>query len=92
VRFTKPLALLYAVFGQGKEAVRTLERWIDAHPDDASAQALGVEWMFRLHEAGASARTPADDLKLAREWADAYTRTKGPQVALVKEWMGALEK
>ena len=91
LRFTKPLALIYAVFGQGKEAVRTLERWIEAHPDDASSDALGVEWMFRLHEAGATARTPADDLKLARNWADAYTKTKGPQTALVKEWMKALE-
>ena len=91
VRFAKPLALLYAVFGQGREAVRTLERWINAHPDDASAEALGVEWMFRLHEAGAIARTPSDDLNLAHNWADAYTKTKGPQAALVKEWMKAIE-
>lgn len=92
VRFTKPLALLYAVFGQGKEAVRSLERWIEAHPDDASAQALGVQWIFRLHEAGASAHTPAEDLELARAWAAAYEKTKGPQLALVKEWMANLEK
>jgi len=26
LRFAKPLALLYATFGQGREAVRTLER------------------------------------------------------------------
>jgi Flp pilus assembly protein TadD len=91
-RFTKPLALIYAVFGQGREAVRTLERWIAAHADDASSLSLGVEWMFRLHAAGAVAHSAAEDLKLATAWADAYTKTKGPQVALVKEWMQALEK
>jgi cytochrome c-type biogenesis protein CcmH/NrfG len=92
IRFTKPLALVYAVFGQGREAVRTLERWIAAHPDDSGALSLGVEWMFRLHSAGALAHTAADDLKLARGWADEYAKTKGPQVALVREWMQALEK
>jgi tetratricopeptide (TPR) repeat protein len=91
VRFAKPLALLYAVFGQGKEAVRSLARWIDAHPDDAGAQALGVQWMFRLHEAGAVARSPAEDLTLAQGWADAYEKTKGPQLALVKQWLAAVQ-
>jgi VWFA-related protein len=92
IRFTKPLALVYATFGQGREAVRTLERWITAHPDDSAALSLGVEWMFRLHSAGAFAHSSAEDLKIARAWADAYTKAKGPQVALVKEWLQALEK
>ena len=91
-RFAKPLALLYAVFGQGPEAVRTLERHLAAHPDDYETLSLGVEWMFHLHTAGAVAHRPADDVKLARGWADAYAKSKGPQSALVKEWMQALEK
>jgi tetratricopeptide (TPR) repeat protein len=92
LRFTKPLALVYAVFGQGREAVRTLERYLATHQDDYETLSLGVEWMFHLHSAGAVARTPIDDLNLARGWADAYTKSKGPQVALVKEWMTALER
>ena len=91
-RFAKPLALLYAVFGQGPEAVRTLERYLAARPDDYETLSLGVEWMFHLHTAGAVAHRPADDVKLARGWADAYAKSKGPQSALVKEWMQALEK
>ena len=47
---------------------------------------------FHLHAAGAVAHRPADDVKLARGWADAYLKSKGPQSALVKEWMQALEK
>jgi VWFA-related protein len=92
LRFAKPLALLYAVFGQGPEAVRTLDRYLPAHQDDYETLSLGVEWMFHLHAAGAVAHRPADDVKLARGWADAYLKSKGPQSALVKEWMQALEK
>ena len=91
-RFAKPLAIVYAVFGQGREAVRTLQRHLEAHPDDVEALSLGVEWMFHLHSVGGVARSPAEDLKLARSWASAYARTKGPQLALVNEWIQALEK
>jgi len=91
-RFAMPLALVYAVFGQGREAVRTLQRHLEAHPDDAAALSLGVEWMFHLHSLGGVARSPVEDVKLARSWADAYAKIKGPQLALVNEWMQALEK
>jgi hypothetical protein len=33
----------------------------------------------------------AEDLKRAREYADAYARAKGPQLALVKQWVEYLE-
>jgi tetratricopeptide (TPR) repeat protein len=92
VRFAKPLALIYATFGQGREAVRTLERHLEASPNDAEALALGVEWIYHLQLAGAVARTRAEDLRLARRYADAYQRTKGPQAALIREWMGAMER
>jgi Flp pilus assembly protein TadD len=90
-RFAKPLALVYATFGQGREAIRTLERHLAGHPDDRDALALGVEWMYHLHSAGGSAPAPPDDLKLARSWADAYMTAKGPQAALVTQWLQALE-
>src|SRR6185437_11332035 len=77
-RYALPLAIVYATFGQGREAVRLLERHLESHPDDHEAQSLGVEWLYQLHAAGATARTPADDLKHARAWADAYTKSKGP--------------
>ena len=40
-RFTKPLALLYATFGQGREAVRTLERYLADRQDDRDAYFYG---------------------------------------------------
>jgi hypothetical protein len=35
---------------------------------------------------------PAEDLRLAREYAEAYEKADGPKVALVKQWMEFLEK
>jgi len=47
VRFIKPLAMLYATFGKGREAVRTLERYLGDQPDDVEALFFGVEWVSR---------------------------------------------
>ncbi len=92
VRFAKPLALLYATFGQGREAVRTLVRHLADHQQDVEALYLGIQWIFQLHQAGASALTRAEDVKLARGYATAYEKAKGPQTALVKQWISFLDK
>jgi Tfp pilus assembly protein PilF len=90
-RFARPMALIYATFGQGREAVRSLERYLADHPTDPDALFLGVEWLYQLRAAGAAAHSPADDARLARKYADAYAKTKGPQLALVRQWMEFLE-
>jgi Tfp pilus assembly protein PilF len=90
-RFAKPLALMYATFGQGREALRTLVRHVDSAPDDVDAMYLTVEWTYHLHAAGILARTRSEDLALARTAAERYERAKGPQLALVKQWMSFLE-
>jgi VWFA-related protein len=91
LRFTKPLALLYATFGQAREAVRTLERYLSDRHDDVEALYLGVEWIYQLHSAGAVAQTRAEDVNLARGYANAYEKAKGPEVRLVKQWVDFLE-
>jgi VWFA-related protein len=90
-RFVKPLALLYATFGMGREAVRTMARYLEREPGDGEALLLAVEWIYHLHTSGAVARTRAEDVKMARTYADAYEQAKGPRAALVKEWVNALE-
>jgi VWFA-related protein len=92
LRFVKPMAMIAATFGQGQQAVRLLARHLEAHPDDVEALQLGVEWMYHLKLARTAARTPADDVKLARTYADAYAKAKGPQQALVRRWIDYLEK
>jgi tetratricopeptide (TPR) repeat protein len=91
-RFTKPLAMLYATFGRGRDAVVTLERYLSAHLDDPDALFLGVEWIYHMRAAGGVVHTQAQDLRLARTYAVAYEQAAGPQVALVKQWIDFLEK
>jgi thioredoxin-like negative regulator of GroEL len=90
-RFARPMALMYATFGQGAQAVRSLQRHLTDHKDDVEGLFMGVEWIYQLRAAGAWAKSPADDAKLARTYADAYMKAKGPQSALVKQWMQFLE-
>jgi tetratricopeptide (TPR) repeat protein len=92
VRFIKPLAMLYATFGKGREAVRTLQRYLEQQPADTNAAYLGVEWIYHVHSAGAVVHNRSEDLKLAQTYATAYEKASGPQVALVKQWIDFLEK
>jgi Tfp pilus assembly protein PilF len=91
LRFVKPMAMVAATFGQGQQAVRLLARHLEAHPDDVEALQLGVEWIYHLKLAHTAARTPVDDARLARTYADAYAKTKGPQQALVRQWIQFIE-
>jgi VWFA-related protein len=92
VRFARPIALIYASFGQGPQAVRSLERHLSAHPDDVDGLLMGVEWIYQLRLAGATAHSPDEDLKLARRYADLYNMSPAPQSALVKQWIEFLEQ
>jgi thioredoxin-like negative regulator of GroEL len=91
-RFAKPMAIVYATFGQGQRAVRMLERYLEANGSDVEALQLAVEWLYHLRLANIAAHSRGDDLKLARTYADAYAKAKGQQQALVRQWMEYLEK
>ena len=91
MRFTKPLAMLYGTVGEGREAVRTLERYLDENRDDRDAYYLAVQWIYMVRAAGAIVHTAAEDLKLAQTYADAYARASGPQAALVRQWVDYLK-
>jgi tetratricopeptide (TPR) repeat protein len=91
-RFTQPLALVDATFGRGREAVRLLQRYLTARPDDRDALFLAVEWIYTVRAAGGVVQTRAEDVRLARVYADAYEKAAGPQLALVKQWIAFVEK
>jgi VWFA-related protein len=91
VRFAKPLAMLYAMFGRGREAVRTLERYLAETTDDRDAYYVGVQWLYTLHSAGVVVHNRTQDVQLARDYAAAYEQASGPQLPLVKEWVNYLE-
>jgi VWFA-related protein len=91
VRFTKPLAMIYATFGSGREATRTLERYLDERRDDRDACFMAVQWIYLVHAAGAYVHSPAEDIKAAHAYADIYERAHGTQVPLVKQWLDFLD-
>lgn len=90
-RFTKPLAMLFGTFGKGREAVRTLERYIEARDDDRDAYFYAVQWLYTVHSGGAVVHNRGEDLKRAHDYADQYARLSGTQLALVKQWVDYLD-
>ena len=91
MRFTRPLAMLYATFGKGREAVRTIERYLAEQPDDADALYVALEWLYNVRSAGAVVHGKAEDLRLAQTYAADYERLGGKQMSLVKQWLGYLQ-
>jgi hypothetical protein len=90
-RFVRPLAMLFATFGKGREAVRTFERYIAGGHADPDSLLTAVEWIYHVHAAGAVVHNRPEDLKLARTYADQYLKAKGPKQQLVKQWLDFLE-
>ena len=90
-RFTKPLAMLYATFGSGREATRTLERYLEGRRDDREACFLAVQWLYLVHAAGAYVQNRAEDLKAAHAYADAYEHARGAKTALIRQWLEFLD-
>ena len=93
-RFTRPLAMLFATFGKGREAVRTIERYLAPGTDgsgDSEALAMGVEWIYQVHAAGAVVHSRAEDVKLAHGYADRYAKANGPKQELLRQWLDFLD-
>ena len=82
--------MLYGTFGKGREAVRTLERYLEEQEDDRDAYLYAVQWIYTVHAGGAVVHSRAEDLKRARAYADAYAKARGPQLPLVKQWVDYL--
>jgi tetratricopeptide (TPR) repeat protein len=91
-RFSRPLALLYATFGKGIDAVKLLEKSIVARQDDQASLFLAVEWIFNAHRGGAVVHDRAEDVRLAHEYADQYLKAGGLNAPLVKQWLSYLDK
>jgi VWFA-related protein len=91
-RFVRSLALLYATTGRGRDAVKTMKRYLDDAPDDQRAAFLAIQWLFNLHRAKVVVLGTGEDLAVARSYATRYAKTSAPDQALVKQWMEFLEK
>jgi tetratricopeptide (TPR) repeat protein len=92
LRFTRPLALIYATFGKGVDAVRLLEKFLQDRRDDQASLFLALEWMFNAHRGGQLVHDRAEDARLAHAYADQYLKSGGLNEPLVKQWLNYLDK
>jgi VWFA-related protein len=91
-RFARPLALIYATFGKGTDAVRLLEKFLQDRGDDQATLFLALEWMFNAHRSGQLVHDRAEDVRLAHAYADQYLKSGGLNEPLVKQWLSYLDK
>jgi VWFA-related protein len=91
-RFARPLAVLYAISGKGRDAVRSIEQVVAANPTDLDAVFLGLQWLFVLDRAGVSVHSREEDLQLARVFAGRYAQANEPSQPLAAAWLTYLEK
>jgi tetratricopeptide (TPR) repeat protein len=91
-RFTRPLAMLYATFGKGVDAVRLLDQTLRGSDGDQPSLFKCVEWIFNTHRAGFVIHDADEDRRLAHAYADKYLKAGGPNEPLIKQWLTYLDK
>jgi VWFA-related protein len=91
-RFTRPLAMLYATFGKGVDAVRLLDQTLRGNDGDQPSLFKCVEWIFNTHRAGFVVHDIAEDRRLAHAYADKYLKAGGTNEPLIKQWLTYLDK
>jgi tetratricopeptide (TPR) repeat protein len=91
-RFARPLAMVYATFGKGVDAVRLLDQALRDSPSDQPSLFKCVEWIFNTHRAGFVVHDRAEDRRIAHAYADQYLKAGGLNEPLIKQWLGYLDK
>ena len=91
-RFVVPLAVIDASLGRSSQALARLEGYLSGGHDDPVALYLAIDWLHQLHAARTSVHGVAEDVALARTWADRYAKAGGPSLAVVRQWVGELSR
>ncbi len=86
-RFGRTLALSYATLGEGRDAIRTLGRYVADGHAEPDLLFLMVEWLFQVHNNRAVVINGAADLTMARNYAAQYAKADGPKQPLVQQWV-----
>jgi len=90
--FIPRTAAAHGLVQQPKEAVELLAPYLERHPADVDALALGVRLLFDAHSAGRAAVSPELDRELAAVWAGLYRASNGAEPALVDRWAAFVQK
>jgi VWFA-related protein len=90
--FVPRMAAAHGLLQQTGRAVELLAPYLERHPADADALALGVRLLFDAHAAGRVAVSPERDRELAAAWAGLYKAAGGPEPALLDRWAAFVQK
>jgi predicted Zn-dependent protease len=85
--FVPRLAAADALRGQPREAIARLDGYIARHPADTNALLLALRLLHDARSAGGRISSAADDIELARRYADLYKTAAGANQALVDRWV-----
>ena len=78
-RFDRTLALSYATLGKGRDAIRTLDRYVADGRPEPDLLVLMVEWLYQAHSNGAVVQNGAGDLAHGAELRREVRDGQGPQ-------------
>jgi VWFA-related protein len=80
------LGTAQAAAGRFPEAVRTLDSYLTAHPEDHERLLIAMRAIYETRSAGKTIASADDDRQRFNRYAAAYAIAGGPQQALVSQW------
>ena len=80
------LATALAGAGRHADALRVLQPYLDAHPNDQEWLFLAMRALYEARTAQRAIDSPEADKARFAKYADAYAAARGPQQALVDQW------
>jgi len=84
--FVPRLAAAQALLDHAGDAVRLLQPYLEAHPQETDATFLAIRLIYDAHAAGKRIGTEIDDAALIQRLAASYRAAGGPNVALADRW------
>jgi predicted Zn-dependent protease len=85
------LAQAYAAAGRQKEALATVEPYLDRHPADDEALFVALQAIYVSRVAGQPVLGEAEAADRMATYGRSYATAKGPHQALVARWVAAMK-
>ena len=86
------LGTAQAAAGRLPEAVRTLDSYLTAHPEDHERLLIAMRAIYETRSAGKTIGTADEDRQRFNRYAAAYAAAGGPQQALVGQWKRFIDR
>jgi predicted TPR repeat methyltransferase len=86
------LGTAQAAAGRLEDAVRTLDPYLTAHPEDHERLLIAMRAIYETRSAGKAIGTAEEDRQRFNRYAAAYAAAGGPQQDLVVQWKKFVER